>query len=79
MTKWEKVSNTFCERELLSTLLNGLNWGWQRNRLADLERMLMLLDVKPIPDNRADVIRIGSIAMVRVPLDALEPVEENDE
>jgi hypothetical protein len=24
-------------------------------------------------------IRIGSIAIVRVPLDALEPVEENDE
>jgi hypothetical protein len=33
----------------------GLNWGWQRDRLADLERMLMLLDRKPIPDNRADV------------------------
>lgn len=158
MTKWEKVSNSFCERELLSTLLNladrgewcsslekndipafseanilstfeqlhqskgevfergvinvfkglswnyrtnspykfgakiivsglvkyarwgfGLNWRWQRDRLADLERMLMFLDGKPIPDNRADVIRIGSIAMVRVPLDALEPVEENDE
>ncbi|EET1130379.1 transcriptional regulator, partial [Escherichia coli] len=24
-------------------------------------------------------IRIGSIAMVRVPLDAMEPVEEDDE
>ena len=35
----------------------GLNWGWQRNRLADLERMLMLLDGQPIPDNRADVTR----------------------
>ncbi|TBL62383.1 DUF4942 domain-containing protein [Hafnia paralvei] len=35
----------------------GLNWGWQRDRLADLERMLMLLDGKPIPDNRADVTR----------------------
>lgn len=33
----------------------GLNWGWQRYRLADLERMLMLLDGKPVPDNRADV------------------------
>lgn len=33
----------------------GLNWGWQRDRLADLERMLMLLDGKPVPDNRADV------------------------
>lgn len=35
----------------------GLNWGWQRERLADLERMLMILDGKPIPDNRADVSR----------------------
>ncbi|UPQ70169.1 DUF4942 domain-containing protein [Kluyvera ascorbata] len=35
----------------------SLNWGWQLDRLADLERMLMLLDGKPIPDNRADVTR----------------------
>ncbi|BEM64707.1 restriction methylase [Serratia marcescens] len=35
----------------------GLNWGWQRDRLTDLERMLMLLDGKPIPDNREDVTR----------------------
>ncbi|HGF1362027.1 MULTISPECIES: DUF4942 domain-containing protein [Enterobacteriaceae] len=35
----------------------GLNCGWQRDRLADLERMLMLLDGKPVPDNRADVTR----------------------
>lgn len=35
----------------------GLNWGWQRDRLADLERMLMLLDGKAVPDNRADVTR----------------------
>ncbi|PWI77383.1 restriction endonuclease subunit M [Enterobacter sp. CGMCC 5087] len=35
----------------------GLNWGWQRDRLADLERMLMLLDGQPIPDSRADVTR----------------------
>ncbi|BDA57853.1 YdiA-1 [Klebsiella quasipneumoniae] len=35
----------------------GLNWGWQRDRLTDLERMLMLLDGKAIPDNRADVTR----------------------
>lgn len=35
----------------------GLNWGWQRDRLADLERMLMLLDGKPVPDNRDDVTR----------------------
>ncbi|MBX9335379.1 DUF4942 domain-containing protein [Serratia sp. IR-2025] len=35
----------------------GLNWGWQRDRLTDLERMLLLLDGKPIPDNREDVTR----------------------
>ncbi|HBT3176789.1 TPA: DUF4942 domain-containing protein [Klebsiella aerogenes] len=35
----------------------GLNWGCQRDRLADLERMLMLLDGKSVPDNRADVTR----------------------
>lgn len=35
----------------------SLNWGWQRDRLADLERMLMLLDGQPIPDSRADVTR----------------------
>ncbi|HCA3578497.1 TPA: DUF4942 domain-containing protein [Salmonella enterica subsp. enterica serovar Ball] len=35
----------------------SLNWGWQRDRLADLERMLMLLDGKPVPDNRVDVTR----------------------
>ncbi|MBT2069580.1 DUF4942 domain-containing protein [Enterobacter cloacae] len=35
----------------------GLNCGWQRDRLADLERMLMILDGKPIPDSRADVTR----------------------
>lgn len=35
----------------------GLNHGWQRDRLADLERLLMILDGKPIPDNRADITR----------------------
>lgn len=34
----------------------GLNWGW-RDRLADLERMLIILDGKPVPNNRADVTR----------------------
>ncbi|MCI4217357.1 DUF4942 domain-containing protein [Dickeya dianthicola] len=33
----------------------SLNWGWRRDQLADLERMLFLLDGKPIPDNRGDV------------------------
>ena len=33
----------------------SLNWGWRRDQLADLERMLFLLDGKPIPDKRGDV------------------------
>ncbi|MHA0276543.1 DUF4942 domain-containing protein [Enterobacter ludwigii] len=33
----------------------SLNWGWRRDQLADLERMLYLLDGKNIPDNRHDV------------------------
>ncbi|NWC65224.1 DUF4942 domain-containing protein [Cedecea sp. P7760] len=33
----------------------SLNWGWRRDQLADLERMLFLLDGKPIPDNHGDV------------------------
>lgn len=33
----------------------NLNWGWRRDQLADLERMLFLLDGKPMPDNRSDI------------------------
>lgn len=33
----------------------SLNLGWRRDQLADLERMLYLLDGKAIPDNRHDV------------------------
>jgi hypothetical protein len=33
----------------------SLNWGWRRDQLADLERMLFLLDGKPIPHNRGDI------------------------
>ncbi|HID1017535.1 TPA: DUF4942 domain-containing protein, partial [Raoultella ornithinolytica] len=33
----------------------SLNWGWRRDQIADLERMLFLLDGKIIPDNRHDV------------------------
>lgn len=29
----------------------GLNWGWQHDRLVDLERILMLLDGNTVPDN----------------------------
>lgn len=35
----------------------SLNWGWQCDRLTDLERMLTILDGQPIPDNREDISR----------------------
>ncbi|EJM4069800.1 DUF4942 domain-containing protein [Salmonella enterica] len=63
---WNYKSNSPCKFGA-KIIVNGLvkydrwgyslNWGWQRDRLADLERMLMLLDGKPVPDNRADVTR----------------------
>lgn len=63
---WDYKSNSPCRfgrKIIVNGLVKhdrwgfGLNWGWQRDRLADLERMLMLLDGKPVPDNRADVTR----------------------
>lgn len=63
---WDFKSNSPCKfgKKIIVTGLVkydrwgfGLNWGWQRNRLADLERMLTILDGKPVPDNRADVTR----------------------
>ncbi|MGG5982197.1 DUF4942 domain-containing protein [Salmonella enterica] len=66
---WDFKSNSPCKfgKKIIVTGLVkhdrwgfGLNRGWQRDRLADLERMLMLLDGKPVPDNRADVTcRLG--------------------
>lgn len=63
---WDFKTNTPCKfgrKIIVAGLVKydrwgfGLNWGWQRDRLSDLERMLMLLDGKPIPDNRTDVTR----------------------
>lgn len=63
---WDFKTNSPCKfgtKIIVSGLVKcdrwgfGLNWGWQRDRLADLERMLMLLDGKPVPDNRANVTR----------------------
>jgi hypothetical protein len=63
---WDYKSNNPCKfgkKIIVNGLVKhdrwgfGLNWGWQRDRLADLERMLMILDGKPVPDNRADVTR----------------------
>ncbi|EAN5887767.1 DUF4942 domain-containing protein [Salmonella enterica] len=61
---WDYKSNSPCKfgkKIIVNGLVKydrwgfGLNWGWQRDRLADLERMLYLLDGKTIPDNRYDV------------------------
>lgn len=63
---WDFKTNSPCKfgREIIVTGLVkcdrwefSLNWGWQHDRLTDLERMLMILDGKPVPDNRADVPR----------------------
>ncbi|MDJ4932216.1 DUF4942 domain-containing protein [Salmonella enterica] len=63
---WDFKSNSPCKfgpKIIVNGLVKydrwgySLNWSWQRDRLADLERMLMLLDGKPVPDNRADVTR----------------------
>ncbi|EAM7548177.1 DUF4942 domain-containing protein [Salmonella enterica] len=63
---WDYKSNSPCKfgpKIIVNGLVKydrwgySLNWGWQRDRLADLERMLMLLDGKPVPDSRADVTR----------------------
>ncbi|EHY9180082.1 DUF4942 domain-containing protein [Salmonella enterica subsp. enterica serovar Mbandaka] len=63
---WDYKSNSPCKfgKKIIVTGLVkydrwgfGLNWGWRRDRLSDLEGMLMLLDGKPVPDNRADITR----------------------
>ncbi|HAU2966574.1 TPA: DUF4942 domain-containing protein [Salmonella enterica subsp. diarizonae] len=63
---WDFKSNSPCKfgpKIIVNGLIKydrwgySLNWSWQRDQLADLERMLMLLDGKPVPDNRADVTR----------------------
>lgn len=61
---WDYKTNSPCsfgKKIIVNNLVThnrwgfNLNWGWRRNQLADLERMLFLLDGKPIPDNRGDV------------------------
>jgi hypothetical protein len=61
---WDYKSNSPCKfgkKIIVEGLVNytrwgfSFNWGWRRDQLVDLERMLMLLDGKPLPDNRADV------------------------
>lgn len=61
---WDYKTNNPCyfgKRIIVNNLVKhdrwgySLNWGWRRDQLADLERMLYLLDGKTIPDNRYDV------------------------
>ncbi|MBH3214823.1 DUF4942 domain-containing protein [Serratia marcescens] len=61
---WDYKTNSPCslgKKIIINNLVThnrwgfSLNWGWRRDQLTDLERMLFLLDGKPIPDNRCDV------------------------
>jgi hypothetical protein len=61
---WDFKTNSPCsfgKKIIINNLVThnrwgfSLNWGWRRDQLTDLERMLFLLDGKPIPDNRGDV------------------------
>lgn len=61
---WDYRTNNPCyfgKRIIVNNLVKhdrwgySLNWGWRRDQLADLERMLYLLDWKTIPDNRHDI------------------------
>lgn len=61
---WDYKTNNPCcfgKKIIINNLVKhdrwgySLNWGWRRDQLADLERMLYLLDGKAIPDNRHDV------------------------
>lgn len=61
---WDYKTNSPCsfgKKIIINNLVTydrwgySLNWGWRRDQLADLERMLFLLDGKPIPNNRGDI------------------------
>ncbi|WP_387465695.1 DUF4942 domain-containing protein [Photorhabdus sp. RM323S] len=61
---WDYKTNSPCsfgKKIIINNLVShdrwgfSLNWGWRRDQLADLERMLFLLDGKAIPDNRGDI------------------------
>lgn len=61
---WDYKINSPCyfgKKIIISNLVThnrwgySLTWGFRRDQLADLERMLFLLDGKAIPDNRADI------------------------
>ncbi|WP_447870378.1 DUF4942 domain-containing protein [Serratia fonticola] len=61
---WHYKTNSPCrfgKKIIVSNLVSYNQWGftlnhsYRRDQLADLERMLHLLDGKPLPDNRADL------------------------
>lgn len=61
---WEYKTNSLCmfgKKIIVNNLVTynrwgfSLSWGWRRDQLVDLERMLYLLDGKPVPDNRGDI------------------------
>lgn len=63
---WNYKSNSprkFGQKIIIDGLVRYDRWGfhlssgYRRNQLVDLERMLHLLDGKPVPDNRTDIAR----------------------
>ncbi|MCS2163958.1 DUF4942 domain-containing protein [Scandinavium sp. H11S7] len=61
---WDYKTNSPCKfgkKIIVNGLVNytqwgfRLNWGKRRDQLTDLERMLNLLDGKPVPENRNDL------------------------
>lgn len=61
---WDYKSNHPCKfgkKVIVNGLVSYNQWGftlnhsYRRDQLADLERMLHLLDGKPLPDNRGDI------------------------
>lgn len=61
---WDYKSNHPCKfgkKVIVNNLVSYNQWGfslnhnYRRDQLADLERMLHLLDGKPLPDNRGDI------------------------
>ncbi|EPF6160405.1 DUF4942 domain-containing protein [Citrobacter sedlakii] len=81
---WDYKTNNPCsfgKKIIINNLVThnrwgfSLNWGWRRDQLADLERMLFLLDGKPIPDNRSD---ITTRLMAHIRDNAAEDVYEDE-
>ncbi|WP_264228035.1 DUF4942 domain-containing protein [Pantoea ananatis] len=61
---WDYITNSPCffgKKIIINNLVThnrwgfSLTWGYKRDQLADLERMLYLLEGKAIPDNRGDI------------------------